>query len=57
MGKAIISTTTGLPALAVSGIHRMVATTQVDGISFIAGWILLLLAMRRKENNHLKIRP
>lgn len=44
MGKTIISITAGLPALPVSGIYRMGATTPVGGINFIAGWVLLLLA-------------
>lgn len=48
LGLGIVHFSGSLYVLAFTGIRWIGAITPVGGISFIVGWVLLLLAMRRK---------
>ena len=48
LGLGIILFSGSLYVLAVSGIRWIGAITPVGGISFIAGWVMLFVAIRKK---------
>ncbi len=50
LGLGILLFSASLYVLAVTGIRWIGAITPLGGISFIAGWVLLFIAIRKKND-------